>query len=32
MRLISDEEIRFFDDNGYLICRGIIQGDELANA
>lgn len=32
MRLISDEQIRFFDDQGYLICRGIIQGDELANA
>lgn len=30
MRKITDEEIQFFDENGYVIMRGIIQPDELA--
>lgn len=31
MRKISDEEIQFFDDNGYVICRGVLHADELAH-
>jgi phytanoyl-CoA hydroxylase len=31
MRSITDEEIRFFDDNGYVICRGVLREDELEN-
>jgi hypothetical protein len=30
MRKITEKEIQFFDDNGYVILRGIIQPDELA--
>jgi ectoine hydroxylase-related dioxygenase (phytanoyl-CoA dioxygenase family) len=28
--VISDEEARFFHDNGYLIVRGVLQGEELS--
>ncbi len=31
MRKITDDEIRFFDENGFVICRGVIQPDELEN-
>src|SRR5947209_11087004 len=31
MRKITDDEIRFFDENGYVICRGVLHEDELAN-
>src|SRR5437868_3302474 len=31
MRKITDEEIRFFDENGYVICRGVLHADELEN-
>ena len=31
MRKISDDEIRFFDENGYVICRSVLHADELAN-
>jgi ectoine hydroxylase-related dioxygenase (phytanoyl-CoA dioxygenase family) len=31
MRKITDEEIRFFDENGYVICRHVLHADELAN-
>ncbi|MBI4550672.1 MAG: phytanoyl-CoA dioxygenase family protein [Candidatus Latescibacteria bacterium] len=31
MRKITDAEIRFFDENGYAIIRGVLQDDELAN-
>lgn len=31
MRKISDEEIRFFDENGYVICRNVLHADELEN-
>src|SRR5689334_5959679 len=27
--VISDEEARFFHDNGYLIIRNVLQGEEL---
>ena len=30
MRKITNEEIQFFDENGYVILRGVIQPDELA--
>lgn len=30
MRKISDDEIRFFDENGYVICRQVLHADELA--
>ena len=30
MRKITDNEIQFFNDNGYLILKGVIQPDELA--
>lgn len=30
MRKITDEEIQFFDENGYVVLRGVIQWDELA--
>jgi phytanoyl-CoA hydroxylase len=30
MRRISDDEIGFFDKNGYVICRGVLAEDELA--
>ena len=29
MRKITDDEIRFFDENGYVICRGVLHGEEL---
>jgi hypothetical protein len=29
MRKITDDEIRFFDENGYVICRGVLAADEL---
>lgn len=29
MRKITDEEIAFFDENGYVICRGVLHPDEL---
>lgn len=31
MRKITDKEIQFFDDNGYVICRGVLHQDELDN-
>lgn len=31
MRKISDDEIGFFDQNGYVICRGVLHQDELEN-
>lgn len=31
MRKITDEEIRFFDENGYVICRNVLHQDELAH-
>ncbi|MBI4531129.1 MAG: phytanoyl-CoA dioxygenase family protein [Candidatus Latescibacteria bacterium] len=31
MRKITDDEIRFFDENGYVVCRNVLQEDELAN-
>jgi len=31
MRKITDEEIAFFDENGYVICRNVLQADELEN-
>lgn len=31
MRKITDEEIRFFDENGYVICRNVLHDDELEN-
>lgn len=31
MRTISDEEIAFFDENGYVICRKVLHEDELAH-
>lgn len=31
MRRISDEEIRFFDENGFVICKNVLHTDELAN-
>lgn len=31
MRKITDEEIRFFDENGYVICRKVLHDDELEN-
>ena len=30
MRKITDDEIQFFNDNGYLILKQVIQQDELA--
>src|SRR5881227_3444640 len=30
MRKITDEEIAFFDENGYVICRDVLHEDELA--
>ncbi|MDE0683915.1 MAG: hypothetical protein OXI63_13435, partial [Candidatus Poribacteria bacterium] len=30
MRKITDNEIQFFNDNGYLILKRVIQPDELA--
>jgi phytanoyl-CoA hydroxylase len=29
MRKITDEEIQFFDDNGYVICRNVLHQEEL---
>lgn len=29
MRKITDDEIAFFDDNGYVICKGVLHDDEL---
>jgi ectoine hydroxylase-related dioxygenase (phytanoyl-CoA dioxygenase family) len=29
MRKITDEEIAFFDENGYVICRNVLHPDEL---
>jgi ectoine hydroxylase-related dioxygenase (phytanoyl-CoA dioxygenase family) len=31
MQKITDDEIRFFDENGYVILRGVLQPDELAH-
>src|SRR4051812_19901933 len=31
MRKITDDEIRFFDENGFVICRNVLQADELEN-
>lgn len=31
MRKITDEEIRFFDDNGFVICKQVLHQDELEN-
>jgi phytanoyl-CoA hydroxylase len=31
MRKITDDEIRFFDENGYVICRSVLHADELEN-
>jgi len=31
MRKITDDEIRFFDDNGFVICRNVLHADELEN-
>jgi ectoine hydroxylase-related dioxygenase (phytanoyl-CoA dioxygenase family) len=31
MRKITEDEIAFFDENGYVICRGVLQADELEN-
>ena len=31
MRKITNDEIRFFDDNGYVICKGVLHADELAH-
>ena len=30
MKKITDNEIQFFNDNGYLILKRVIQPDELA--
>ncbi|MCE9591658.1 MAG: phytanoyl-CoA dioxygenase family protein [Planctomycetes bacterium] len=30
MRKITDAEIKHFDDHGYVICRGVLASDELA--
>jgi phytanoyl-CoA hydroxylase len=29
MRKITDDEIQFFDQNGYVICKGVLHDDEL---
>jgi len=31
MRKVTDDEIRFFDDNGFVICKGVLNADELAH-
>jgi phytanoyl-CoA hydroxylase len=31
MRKITEEEIAFFDENGYVICRNVLHTDELEN-
>jgi phytanoyl-CoA hydroxylase len=31
MRKITDEEIAFFDENGYVICKNVLHADELEN-
>jgi phytanoyl-CoA hydroxylase len=31
MRKITDEEIAFFDENGYVICRNVLHENELEN-
>jgi len=31
MRKITDEEIRFFDENGYVICRNVLHAEELSH-
>ncbi len=31
MRRLSDDEFRFFDEQGYVICRGVLAPDELEN-
>jgi len=31
MRRITDEEIRFFDENGFVICKNVLHADELEN-
>jgi ectoine hydroxylase-related dioxygenase (phytanoyl-CoA dioxygenase family) len=31
MRKITDDEIRFFDENGYVICRNVLHDDELVS-
>jgi phytanoyl-CoA hydroxylase len=31
MRKITDDEIQFFDENGYVICRNVLHADELGH-
>ena len=31
MRKITDGEIRFFDENGFVICKNVLNADELGN-
>src|SRR2546423_7310551 len=31
MRKITEDEIQFYDENGFVILRGVIQPDEIAN-
>ena len=31
MRKITDDEIAFFDENGYVICKAVLRADELAH-
>jgi ectoine hydroxylase-related dioxygenase (phytanoyl-CoA dioxygenase family) len=31
MRKITEEEIAFFDENGYVICRNVLYADELSH-
>jgi len=31
MRKITDDEIAFFDDNGFVICKSVLGSDELAH-
>lgn len=31
MRKITDDEIAFFDENGFVICKNVLHADELAN-
>jgi ectoine hydroxylase-related dioxygenase (phytanoyl-CoA dioxygenase family) len=31
MRKITDDEIRFFDENGFVICKNVLHAEELEN-
>ena len=31
MRKITDDEIAFFDENGFVIVKGVLHAEELAN-